>query len=260
MFRTGIGVIALLLASSCFAQSGGPLLLQYPSVSATKIVFVYGDDLWQILRDGGVAERLTSGTGGKSHPYFSPDGSQIAFSADFDGNVDVYVMPAVGGPPRRLTYHPTSDEVQGWTRDGKQILLASNRDSYSRFTRLFTVSTEGGFPAEVPLPIAQDGSYSPDGSQIAYVPLNHAFEIWKHYRGGRASPIWLARLSDSSVAKIPRENSNDFNPIWIDHRIFFLSDRNGPMSLFVYDTNTKAVTEALKSDGLDFKYASAGPG
>ena len=260
MFRTGIGVIALLLASSCFAQSGGPLLLQYPSVSATKIVFVYGDDLWQILRDGGVAERLTSGTGGKSHPYFSPDGSQIAFSADFDGNVDVYVMPAVGGPPRRLTYHPTSDEVQGWTRDGKQILFASNRDSYSRFTRLFTVSTEGGFPAEVPLPIAQDGSYSPDGSQIAYVPLNHAFEIWKHYRGGRASPIWLARLSDSSVAKIPRENSNDFNPIWIDHRIFFLSDRNGPMSLFVYDTNTKAVSEALKSGGLDFKYASAGPG
>src|SRR5205814_2156747 len=156
MFRTGIGVIALLLASSCFAQSGGPLLLQYPSVSATKIVFVYGDDLWQILRDGGVAERLTSGTGGKSHPCLSPH-----------------------------------------------------------------------------------------GSQIAYVPLNHAFEIWKHYRGGRASPIWLARLSDSSVAKIPRENSNDFNPIWIDHRIFFLSDRNGPMSLFVYDTNTKAVSEAL---------------
>jgi tricorn protease len=260
MLRTAIGLSTLLVASGCFAQSTQPLLLRHPSLSATKIVFVYGDDLWQVSREGGVAERLTAGAGMKSLPSFSPDGSQIAFSANYDGNVDVYVMSATGGTARRLTYHPTPDAVMGWTRDGKQILFTSNRDSYSRFSRLFTVSAEGGLPTELPLPIAQDGSYSLDGNQIAYVPLNHAFEIWKRYRGGRASLIWLARLSDSSITKIPRENSNDFNPIWIDHRVFFLSDRNGPMSLFAYDTNTKAASEVLKSDGLDFKYASAGPG
>lgn len=260
MLRTAICLGALLAATACFAQNDPPRLLRYPSVSATKIVFVYGDDLWQVSRDGGVAERLTAGPGMKSRPMYSPDGSEIAFSANYDGNLDVYVMPAMGGTARRLTYHPMPDQVMGWTRDGKHILFASNRDSYSRFSRLFTVSVEGGFPTELPLPIAQDGSYSPDESQIAYVPLNHAFEIWKRYRGGRTSPVWIARLSDSSITKIPRENSNDFNPMWIDHRIFFLSDRNGPMSLFAYDTNTKAVSEVLKSDGLDFKYASAGPG
>ncbi len=261
MPRSAVSLSFLLWACACFGQSSRPLLLQHPSLSANKIVFVYGNDLWEVSRDGGMAERLTAGVGAKSLPSFSPDGGEIAFSANFDGNVDVYVMPAAGGTLRRLTYHPAADQVMGWTRDGKSILFTSNRDSYSgRFTRLFTVSTEGGFPTELPLPIAQDASYSPGGDEIAYVPLNHAFEIWKHYRGGEASPIWIARLSDSSVTMLPRENSNDFNPIWIDHRIFFLSDRNGPMSLFMYDTNSKTVVEALKSDGLDFKYASAGPG
>ena len=261
MLRSGVGLIVLVVTGVCYGQSQAPLLLRHPTLSANKIVFVYGNDLWSVSRDGGTAERLTAGVGAKSTPAFSPDGTQIAFSANFDGNVDVYVMPASGGEPRRLTYHPAADQVMGWTRDGKDILFTSNRNSYSgRFTRLFTVSVEGGFPAELPLPIAQDGSYSPDGTEIAYVPLNHAFEIWKHYRGGGASPIWIAKLSDSSITKLPRDGSNDFNPIWVDHRIFFLSDRNGPMSLFQYDTNSKVLTEVLKSDGFDFKSASAGPG
>jgi tricorn protease len=261
MTRFAVALIGLLFAGASNAQSQTPLLLRHPTLSANKIVFVYGNDLWSVSRDGGTAERLTAGVGAKSMPVFSPDGSQIAFSANFDGNTDVYVMPAAGGEPRRLTYHPAADQVMGWTRDGKEILFTSNRNSYSgRFTRLFTVPVEGGFPAELPLPIAQDASYSPGGAEIAYVPLNHAFEIWKHYRGGGASPIWIAKLSDSSVTKLPRDGSNDFNPIWVDHRIFFLSDRNGPMSLFQYDTNSKAVTEVLKSDGFDFKSASAGPG
>jgi len=147
----------------------------------------------------------------------------------------------------------------GWTRDGKQVLFASNRNSTSRYNRLFTVSREGGFPSELPLPIAAEGSYSPDGKELAYVPLDHAFEIWKRYRGGRTSPIWIAQLSDSSVIQVPRNNSNDFNPMWVGDRVFFLSDRNGPMSLLSYDTKTKSVSAALQNDGLDFKSASAGP-
>jgi tricorn protease len=170
------------------------------------------------------------------------------------------VIPASGGTPRRLTYHPAADEVVGWTRDGKSVLFASSRSSYSFFSRLFTVSRDGGFPTELPLPIGAEGSYSPDGKEIAYVPLDHAFEIWKRYRGGRSSKVWIAKLTDSSVTAIPRENTNDFNPMWVDERVFFISDRAGAMSLFSYDTKTKSVAAALKNDGLDFKYASAGPG
>jgi tricorn protease len=258
MLRFVTGLFALLLANICFADEN-PLLLRHPTLSATHIVFVYGGDLWSVPREGGVAHRLTAVNGAASRPVFSPDGSEIAFTGTFDGNADVYVIPASGGTPRRLTYHPSPDLVMGWTRDGNQVLFASNRRSASRFNRLFTVSRQGGFPSELPLPIAAEGSYSPDGKELAYVPLDHAFEIWKRYRGGRTSPIWIAKLSDSSVTPIPRDNSNDFNPMWVGDRVFFLSDRNGPMSLLSYDTKTKSVSVALKNDGLDFKSASAGP-
>ena len=260
MFRFAAGLFALVTVSVGLASGQAPLLLQHPTLSATQIAFVYAGDLWTVPRGGGVAQRLTAGIGTVSRPAFSSDGSEIAFTGDYNGNSDVYIIPASGGAPRRLTYHPSPDWVMGWTRDGKQVLFASTRNSYENFNRLFTISRDGGFPAELPLPIAAEGSYSPDGRQLAYVPLDHAFEIWKRYRGGRTSPIWIARLSDSSVVRIPRDNSNDFNPLWVDDRIFFLSDRLGPISLFSYDTRSKRVTQALKNDGLDFKYASAGPG
>ena len=118
---------------------------------------------------------------------------------------------------------------------------ASNRASYSRFTQLFTVALSGGFPTQLPLPIAGEGSYSPDGARIAYVPLNRAFSMWKGYRGGETTPIWIAKLSDSTIEELPRENSNDFNPMWVDDRIFFLSDREGAVTLFSYDTRKRAV-------------------
>ena len=260
MFRFVAGLFALVTVSVGLASGQAPLVLQHPTLSATQIAFVYAGDLWTVARGGGVAQRLTAGIGTVSRPAFSSDGGEIAFTGDYNGNSDVYIIPASGGAPRRLTYHPSPDRVMGWTRDGKQVLFASTRNSYENFNRLFTISRDGGFPAELPLPIAAEGSYSPDGSQLAYVPLDHAFEIWKRYRGGGTSPIWIAQLSDSSVTKIPRDNSNDFNPLWVDDRIFFLSDRLGPISLFSYDTRSKRVTQALKNDGLDFKYASAGPG
>jgi len=259
MLRFVAGLIALLLANVCLADENAPLLLRHPTVSAKQIVFVYGGDLWSVSKEGGVAQRLTAGNGVASRPVFSPDGSEIAFTGAYDGNADVYVIPASGGTPRRLTYHPSADYAVGWTRDGKRVLFASTRSSHVGYSQLFTVSREGGFPSELPLPIAAEGSYSPDGKELAYVPRDHAFEIWKRYRGGRTSPIWIAKLSDSSVTVIPRDNSNDFNPMWVVDRVFFLSDRNGPMSLLSYDTKTKSVKVVLKNDGLDFKTASAGP-
>jgi tricorn protease len=243
------------------AQGAAPLLLRQPAVSKTQIVFNYAGDLWIVSRDGGDARRLTSSVGQATNPSFSPDGAWIAFTGNFAGNPDVYVVAASGGQPRRLTYHPGADEVVGWTPDGKRIVFRSTRSSYYRFNgRLFTVPVEGGLPSDLPLPIAEDGSLSPDSSKIAYVPHGIWQPAWKRYRGGQTTPIWIAALSDSSIVdRIPRENSNDKNPMWVGNTVYFLSDRDGPVSLFAYDTATKQVTEAVKSDGLDFKSASAGP-
>ena len=248
------------LRAFCLADASGPLLLREPSISKTQIVFQYGGNLWIVGREGGDARRLTAGLGGETDAAFSPDGSLIAFTGNYNGNADVYVIPAAGGEPRRLTSHPADDQVVGWTPDGKQILFASTRTSFYHFAdQLFTVPIAGGFPTQLPLPIAEAASFSPDGSHLAYVPHPQWQRAWKRYRGGQTTPIWIADLQDSRTVAIPRENSNDFNPMWVGNKIYFLSDRNGPASLFVYDTSNRHVTEALKSDGLDFKSASAGP-
>jgi len=240
------------------AQSSKPLLLRLPTLSRTQIVFAYAGDLWIVPREGGEASRLTNGVGTESTPRFSPDGRTIAFTGEYDGNVDVYTIPAAGGVPKRLTYHPGTDILVGWTNDSKQVLFLSQRNSYSgRFARLFTMPIEGVFPTEVPLPMGYAGSYSMDGSKLAYEPIQRAFNAWKRYRGGMASQIWVANLADSSVEKLPRENSNDFNPMYIGDKVYFLSDRSGPITLFSYDTKTKKVTQIITNNGLDIKSASA---
>ncbi|MBI3662366.1 MAG: PD40 domain-containing protein [Acidobacteria bacterium] len=253
-------LLVLVAASVATAQAEKPTLYQKPAISKTHIAFVHAGDLWIVNRDGGVAERLTTGVGVETDPYFSPDGSLIAFTGEYDGNTDVYVVPATGGIPKRLTYHPGADSVVGWMPDGKQILFRSQRNSYSSFTRLFTISTDGGFPAELPLVMAYSGSYSADGARLAYMPMPPAFAIWKRYRGGRTSPVWIAKLSDSSIEKLPRENSNDFSPMWVGNKVYFLSDRSGTVTLYAYDTGTKKVTQVIENKGLDIKSASAGPG
>src|SRR5262245_5878804 len=246
------------------ANAAGPLLLQKPTLSKTHIAFAYAGDLWLVSRDGGEAHLLTSGAGTKSDPVFSPDGSLIAFTGDYDGNVDVYVIPAGGGVPKRLTHHPGVDEVIGWTPDGKQVLFRSGRSSYSRFNRLFTVSLDGGLPHELPLPMAEFGSYSPDGKHIAYVPTDNNRRLsaigWKRYRGGKASRVWITNLTNYDLELVPRDVSNDGSPIWVGNKVYFLSDRNGPFGLYAYDLKSKKVELALPGNGADIKSASAGPG
>ena len=246
------------------APAAPPLLMREPTVSATQICFSYAGDLWIVDRNGGNARRLTTDVGIETSPIFSPDGSLIAFTGEYDGNHDVFVVSAQGGMPRRLTTHPGGDEVAGWTRDGKRVLLRSSRNSYSRFDHLFTIGIEGGLPEELPLPMAVQGSFSPDMTHLAYVPYSNFIgttqhvRALKHYRGGTASPIWIARLSDSTVEKVKRTDSNDSTPMWIGDKVYFLSDRGGPVALWVYDTKTKDVKQALAGDGQDIKSASAG--
>jgi tricorn protease len=242
------------------AQTDPPLLLRDPTVSQTQIVFNYGGDLWIVSREGGDARRLTSDIGEETSASFSPDGTMVAFTGEYDGNKDVYVVSAAGGVPRRLTFHPSEDFVMGWTPDGKKILFASWGNSFRHFEfQLYTVPVEGGFPTQLPIPIGIEATFSPDGSHLAYVPHIQWQSAWKRYHGGQTTPIWIANLKDSSITKVPRDNSNDHYPMWVGDTVYFLSDRNGPVSLFAYDAKTKQVTEALHSDGLDFKTASAGP-
>jgi tricorn protease len=251
----------LLLTSLAFSQNNPPLILRGPALSKTKIVFNYGGNLWIVGREGGEAHRLTSGIGAETLPAFSPDGNWVAFTGEYDGNPDVFVVPAVGGVPKRLTYHPAADRVIGWTADGKSVLFLSTRSSSYHFnTQMFSIGVEGSFPKKYALPVVEAASFLPDDSHVAYVPHGQWQRAWKRYRGGQTTPIWIADLKDSHIEKVPRENSNDFNPMWIGDTVYFLSDRNGAVTLFAYDTRSKQVTEVIKNDGLDFKSASPGPG
>ncbi|MBY0504259.1 MAG: PDZ domain-containing protein [Bryobacteraceae bacterium] len=247
--------VPLLLA----AQEGdAPSFFRNPTISRTQIVFEYANDLWIAPRSGGVAAPLTSGPGAETNPHFSPDGTQIAFTGQYDGSVDVFVMPAAGGVPRRLTHHPGFDTAVGWTPDSKQIVFASGRDANaSSYPRLFTISTDGGPETALPLPVGFEAAYAPDGKQLAYVPMGRAFTAWKRYRGGMTTPIWIADLATSKVAKVPRDNSNDYCPMWTGGKVWFLSDREGVVSLFSYDPQSKKVTRAVENKGFDFKSASA---
>src|SRR5579859_2537369 len=187
-------VVLVCLALSVSGTAQGTRLLRHPTVSRDSVAFEYAGDLWTVPRAGGQARRLTSTPGVEIDPYFSPDGSQIAFSATVAGNTDVYVVRAAGGDPKRLTYHPALDRVRGWTPDGKRVIFASIRDSVPQqsFFRLWTVGLDGGLPEALPLPRGFGGAYSPDARRLAYDELTMAFtpgwweaSEWRHYRGGR---------------------------------------------------------------------------
>ena len=235
-----------------------------PAMSKTQIVFpVHAGEIWTDPREGGEARRSrhrsSATTAGPYSPGRFPAGVHRAWS---DGNADVYVVPATGGEPRRLTYHPGGDWVVDWSPDGTKILFSSERDTPRDLAKLFTVSVRGGPADELPLPSAGFGaSYSPDGTHLAYVPYDQWQSEWKKYRGGQTTPVWIADLADSHVTKIPRDNSNDRTPMWVGDTVYFTSDRNGPRTLFAYDVKGGAVREIVHNpDGFDVKGASAGPG
>src|ERR1700676_4365314 len=253
-------VIAMLvcIGGRASAAEEAPLLAHAPTLSRTQIVFGYGGYLWSVPREGGEARQLTTG-GHEGLPIFSPDGSWIAFTGQYDGNVDAFVMAAEGGEPRRLTWHPGQDSPVGWTPDSKRVLFVSDRGAFADITRLYTVPVEGGWPEVLPMWRAFDGELSPDGTRIAYVPNLQWQSSWKRYRGGQTTPINILRVRDLSLERISRENSNDSHPEWLADTVFFLSDRNGAVTLFAYDTKTKAVKQVVENKGLDLKTVSAGP-
>ncbi len=240
-------------------------LLTQPAISRDHIAFAYAGDLWLAGLDGQNVRRLTSDIGVESNPAFSPDGKLVAFSGqiDGDGDMDVYVVPVDGGVPKRLDWHPLADIVQGFTPDGSAVLFTSPREVFtSRYTQLFTVPVDGGFPTALKIPNASKATYSPDGTRIAYNPLPQVFNEWKHYRGGEVSTISLFNTKDYSVERIPqpKEKSNDIDPMWIGDKVYFRSDRNGEFNIFSYDLKTKVIKQLTQHSDFPVLSASAGGG
>ena len=237
-------------------------MLQYPDVSSTHISFTYGGDVWIVAKEGGTAYKLTSAKGTELLARFSPDGKQIAFSGNYDGNVDVYVMPSLGGLPTRITHHGMSDRLVDWYPDGNFLLFASSRESgKQRFSQFYKVSKEGGLPEKLSIPYTEFGVLSPDGKKIAYTPRTRAFRTWKRYQGGMAADIYLFDLEKNTAENITNNIANDEFPMWSENKIYFLSDRgdNKRNNIWSYDISSKQSKQLTNFDEFDIHFPSIGP-
>ena len=236
-------------------------MLQYPDVSSTHITFTYGGDVWIVAKEGGTAFKLTSAKGTELLSRFSPDGKQIAFSGNYNGNTDVYVMPSLGGMPKRITHHGMNDRLIDWYPDGSYILFASSRESgKQRFNQFYKVSKDGGFPDKLPLPYGEFGAISPDGKKIAYTPITRAFRTWKRYLGGMAADIFIFDLEKTTSENITNNIANDEFPMWSGNKIYFLSDRgeNKKFNIWSYDISSKQTKQLTNFNEFDIHFPSIG--
>ncbi len=239
-------ILFIAFSSSSIAYAQGTRLLSQPAISDTHIAFIYAEDLWIANKDGTNPKRLTIDEGVESNPVFSPDGSHIAFNAQYDGNSDVFIVPVSGGVPKRLTWHPYNDMVRDFSADGSHVIFASQRHTHTgRHFQLFKISVNGGAVSQLDIPNAFWASYSDDEKFMAYTPIYDAFNQWKHYRGGTISRIWVYNNSTHKVEELskPTGGCNDSYPQWSGNKIYFKSDRNGEFNLFSYDVNSKLIEQ-----------------
>ncbi len=249
------------LASRVDAQVDARML-QHPDVSQTHIVFAYAGDLWVVPKTGGPALKLTSALGEESFPRFSPDGTRIAYSANYDGNLDVYVVPTLGGMPTRVTYHGMSDRMLDWYPDGTHLLFASSMNSgRQRYSQFYRVAAAGGLPEPLPVPYGEIAMLSPDAKQIAYTPMTQAFRTWKRYRGGWAPDIMVFDLAKGTVQNLTNDPSNDEFPMWHGKKLYFLSDRDASQraNIWSYDLESRATKQVTTFKDFDAHFPSIGP-
>jgi tricorn protease len=268
MYKTKYLWICLLAGIFLQSKAGEEArLLRFPATNGSEIVFTYAGDLYKASINGGEATRLTSHVGYEMFPRFSPDGKTIAFTGQYDGNTEVYAIPVSGGEPLRLTYTATNSRddlgdrmgpnniVMTWTPDGKRIVYR-NRISSGFDGKLYTVGKEGGLSEVIPLPEGGFCSYSPDGKKMAYNRVMREFRTWKYYKGGMADDIWIYDPDAKSVSNITSNDAQDIFPMWAGDNIFFLSDRDRTMNIFVYDTRTKETKKVTTFTEYDVKFPS----
>ncbi len=242
--------VAVLVGTAAICEAADPLL-RFPDVHGDSVVFVHGEDIWTASTDGGRALRLTDDEGEERHPKFSPDGGRVAFTAEIEGNPDVWVMNADGSDLRRLTFHPSADEVVGWHPTKNKVMFRSSRSSWSRFDRLFLIGPDGRGLEELPLHEAGRGSFSADGKKIAYNRLAREDRTWKRYYGGMAQDVWLYDFETDQDRRLTTWVGTDRIPMWIGDSIYFASDRDGELNIWSYrlaDGSEKRVTNHADFD------------
>ena len=257
----------LLAGTAAVAHADEARLLRFPATNGRQVVFTYAGDLYTVPVEGGEAKRLTSHVGYEMFARFSPDGRNIAFTGEYDGNREVYLIPAEGGEPRRLTYTSTNSRddmgdrmgpnniVMTWTRDGKNILYR-NRISDGFAGQLWSVAKDGGMPDRLPLPEGGWASFSPDGKRMAYNRVMREFRTWKYYRGGMADDIWIYDPQVQTIENITDNVAQDIMPMWIGDEIFYISDRDMTMNIFVYNVKTKQTEKVTHYTDFDVKFPS----
>ncbi len=254
------------------AQEESARLMRFPAIHGDQIVFSYAGDLYTVDAEGGTARRITSHKGYEMFPRFSPDGSKIAFTAQYDGNTEVYVMDSEGGSPKRLTYTATlsrddvadrmgpNNIVMDWTPDGEYIIFRSRNKSFNAFQGdLYKISADGGMPQQLPLPKGGFCSYSPDAQKLAYNRIFREFRTWKHYRGGMADDIWIHDFNTHETKAITDHKGQDIIPMWKDQSVYFVSDRNWRMNLYRYDLQSEELEQLTDFEKYDVKFPSIGP-
>ena len=257
-------VVALLpaAAGSAAAQTK---LLRFPDIHGERVVFSYAGDLWFASTAGGQATRLTAHPGLELFPRFSPDGSQIAFTGQYDGDEQVYVIPAAGGVPQQLTYYPArgplaprwgyDNQVYDWTPDGRSVLFRSLRYSTDLSdSRLFLAAVDGGLPVPLPMPESGAGDLSPDGTRVVYSPLFRDFRTWKRYEGGWAQELYIFDRETHAVERVTTHRRADRDPMWIGNAIYFTSDRTGTLNLYSYDLGSREIARLTDSDTWDVRW------
>ena len=258
------------LLSLLFALAGGAQtkLLRFPDIQGDRIVFVHAGDIWTVSDQGGRATRLTAHPGLELFPKFDPTGQWIAFTGQYDGDEQVYGIPAEGGEPRQLTYYPArgplaprwgyDHHVYGWTPDGERVLFRSTRDYWKAGSgKLYTVSMEGGLPTALPIPESGAGAISPDGKRVAYSPLFRDFRTWKRYQGGWAQDLYLFDLDSNRAEQITDHIRTDRDPMWVGDDVYFVSDRDGVLNLYRYDTGTKKTQRVTSEKTWDVRWPAS---
>ncbi|MDG2450361.1 MAG: PDZ domain-containing protein [Saprospiraceae bacterium] len=217
----------------------GTQLLREPTIHNNEVVFVYANDLWKGNIESQITSRLTTNKGYETNPHFSNDGKWIAFSAEYNGNFDVFIIPSEGGEPTQLTWHPGGDFVQGWTPEG-EILFRSGRESKpTQTSKFYTISTNGGYPKTFDIPRAAYGEISTDGNHVAYVPITSWDPEWRNYRGGQAMPIWIVNMNSKELIRTPQtDKERHLSPIWHNDVVFYLSERDYASNIWSYNPKT----------------------